>query len=93
MLKLKMDLTNGIPQTNVNYGQGGKLDKSMKNALNRMVMDGLLKRVQRSKDQMISPCFPKAKPGRTFPSTDLTLVRVLADLRNVNIKIIVDPDE
>ena len=93
MLKLKMDLTNGIPQTNVNYGQGGKLDQSMKYALNLMVQDGLLKRVQRSKDQMISPCFPKAKPGRTFPGTDLTLVRVLADLRNVNIKIIVDPDE
>ena len=46
LLKLKMDLTNGIPQTNVNYGQGGKLDQSMKYALNLMVLDGLLKRVQ-----------------------------------------------
>ena len=69
----------------------------MKYALNLMVEDDLLKRVKRAKDQLISPCFLKAKPGRTFPGTDLalSLVRVLglADLRNVNIKIIVDPDE
>ena len=87
-LRLKMDESNGLPQVKANYGQGGKLDASMTHALQLMVTADILEEVQNSPDQMVSPCFPKLKPGRTFEDRpDLSLVRVLADLRSD------DPDE
>ena len=94
-LRLKMDESNGLPQVKANYGQGGKLDASMTHALQLMVTADILEEVENSPDQMVSPCFPKLKPGRTFEDRpDLSLVRVLADLRSVNLKIISDdPDE
>ena len=93
-LRLKMDLSNGIPQNRTNYGQGGKLDASMQHALDGMVIQRILAEVKPAKDQMVSPCFPKLKPGRTFPDNDLPLVRPLADLRGPNLKILLDnPNE
>ena len=70
-LKLNMDLSSGLPQTIVNYGQGGKLDASMDYALKQLVEEGIILKVPWSKDYMISPCFPKLKPHRTFPGTDI----------------------
>ena len=35
-------------------------------------------------DEWCSPCFPQPKPGRTFPGTELDLVRLLCDECGVN---------
>ena len=87
-LKIEVDTSNGLPQQMINYGQGGKLDASMLYALELLVKAGHLEQVEWSNDFMISPCFPKQKVGRTFPESDLPLVRVLNDLRLVNQRLI-----
>ena len=92
-LKIEVDMSNGLPQQMINYGQGGKLDASMLYALQLLVKAGHLEQVAWSKDFMISPCFPKQKVGRTFPESDLPLVRVLNDLRLVNQRLIQHKDE
>ena len=59
----------------------------MEHALQQLISKGRIEKVQYHEDYFISPCFPKAKPGRKFEGTDLDLVRVLNDLRGLNERI------
>ena len=86
-LTLQMDLRNGVSQQCHSYATGGKLDASMAHALQLLLAEGRIREVEYDKDMFISPCFPKAKPGRKFEGTDLDLVRILNDLRGVNERI------
>ena len=86
-LNLTVDLRNGPSQIMHNYGSGGRLDESMAYAIMQLIAEGRIEECGYSADYFISPCFPKAKPGRKFEGTDLDLVRLLNDLRGVNERI------
>ena len=86
-LNLTVDLRNGPSQILHNYGSGGRLDESMAYAILQLIAEGSIEECGYSDDDFISPCFPKAKPGRKFEGTDLDLVRLLNDLRGVNERI------
>ena len=65
-LNLTVDLSNGPSQVLHNYGSGGRLDESMAYAILKLIEEGRIEECAYSADDWISPCFPKAKPGRKF---------------------------
>ena len=92
-LHLTMDLRNGVSQIMHNYGSGGKLDASMAHAIAQLLKEGRIEEVEYDPSYFISPCFPKATPGRKFEGTDLDLVRLLNNLRGINARIADTYDE
>ena len=80
-LHLTVDMKNDPSQIMHNFGSGAKLDASMEHALQLLIKEGRIEEVDYHEDCFISPCVPKAKPGRKFEGSELDLVRIIEPLR------------
>ena len=85
--KLQLKLKNGqqpYAKPKRGYSVQAGLVPSMNYMLQQQIDKGYLKKVPYSSEFFISQGFCQVKPGRTFPGTDLPMVRLLVDCRNLN---------